>query len=105
MIVIACPSMREFKSLFKANMLMNCSETVEYVDRAMDIFGHDVPDLKGKVVREKTDAVKNKMIHIPTYILDKNKLIIMSTSICFANTLPFLGTLSQVKLHYSTYNR
>ena len=97
MIAIACPSMREFKSLIKANMLMNCSVIAEDVDRAMELFGHDVPNLKGKVVRKKPDVVKNEVVHIPRYILDKNKLIIMSTGICFVNTLPFLGTLSQVK--------
>ena len=44
--------MREFKSLIKANMLMNYPVTVEDVDIAMDVFGHDVPSLKGKVGRK-----------------------------------------------------
>ena len=70
MIAIACPSLREFKSLIKANMLMNCPVTVDDVDRAMDIFGHDVPNLKGKVVRKKPDVVKNEVVHIPRYILE-----------------------------------
>ena len=35
MIPIACPSMREFKSLIQTNMLMNCPITVEDVNRAV----------------------------------------------------------------------
>ena len=97
MTAIACPSMREFKSLIQTNMLMNCPVTLEDVDRAVAIFGHDIPNLKGKVVRKRPDVVKNEVIHVPRYVLDKNKLITMSTDICFVNTLPFLGTLSQVK--------
>ena len=52
MIAIACPSLREFLSLIKANMLMNFPVTVEDVDRVMNIFGHDVPNLKGEVARK-----------------------------------------------------
>ena len=52
MIAIACPSMREFKSLITTNMLMNSPVTAEDVDRSMEIFGHDVSNLKGKVVRK-----------------------------------------------------
>ena len=97
MAAIACLSMREFKSLIQTVMLMNCPVTVEDVDRAMAIFGHDVPNLKGKVVRKKPNVVKNEVVHVPRHVLDKNKLIMMSTDICFVSTLLFLGTLSQVK--------
>ena len=76
---------------------MNCPLTVEDVNKTMDIFEHNVPNLKGKVVRKTLDSVKNEVVCIPRFMLDKNKLVIMSTDICFANTLPFLGTLSQVK--------
>ena len=85
MIAITCPSPRELKCLIKANMLMNNAVTVEDVNRAMDIFGHDVPSLKGKIVRKTPDVVKHEVVHIPRCIL------------CFANTLPFLGTISLVK--------
>ena len=57
MIVIVCPSLRDFKSLIEANMLINCPVTVEDNDRAMDIFGYDVPSLKGKVMSKKPNVV------------------------------------------------
>ena len=76
---------------------MNYPVTVEDFDRAMDIFGHDVPNLKENFVRKTLDVVKHEVVYIPYYVLDKNKVIVMSTDICFANTLQFLGTISQVK--------
>ena len=99
MIASACPSLRDLNGLIKANMLMNSPVTVEDVDRAMDIFKHDVRSLKGKVVKKTPDAVNHKVVHIPHYILDRSKVIVTNIDICFANTLLFLGTIRQVKFN------
>ena len=68
---------------------MNCSVTEEDVDKDMNIFGHDVPSLKGKVVRITPNVRKHEVVHISRYILDKNNLIILDSDICFTNALPF----------------
>ena len=41
--------------------------------------------------------MKHEVMHIPHYMLDKNKIIVICTDIYFANALPFLGSISKVK--------
>ena len=98
MVAVGCPSLKGFKSLIKVNMLMYCKLTIEYVEMALDIFEHNVPSLKGKTMRKTPYTVKNEVVHIPHYILDRTKVIAMCNDICFTNTQPFIRTISQVKL-------
>ena len=62
----------------------------------MDIFGKNIPILKGKSVRKRDKCVMHEVIHIPCYILDKNKNIVLDSDSCSTNILPFVGTLGQV---------
>ena len=57
----------------KASMLKNCPVKIEDVERAYDIFGKDIPTLKGKTVRRKPRRVRHEFIKGPKYVLDKNK--------------------------------
>lgn len=47
------PTCTDFKTIIRAGMLRNCPVTVEDVDKAKEIYGKDVPSLKGKTTRKR----------------------------------------------------
>ena len=48
-------------------MLRKGPLTVEDIDRDTDIYGKDVPSLKGKMVRERAKSITYEMIHVTCY--------------------------------------
>ena len=51
--------------------MRNCPVEVSDVNLAEEIFGRDVPTLKGKSTRPKTKTVKDKRIELPGEIENK----------------------------------
>ena len=68
-------------------MFKNGSVTPEDVDRCFNIFGKDVPTLKGHTVMEKGKRVVLEVMNVPRYILDKNKKVVLDLDHFFTNAL------------------
>ena len=76
-------------------MHKNCQITFEDADRAIAIFGKDVPCLKGKTTRKCPKSVRIEIVNVPRYILDKNKEVTLSVDLFYTNKLPFFVSLSE----------
>jgi hypothetical protein len=63
--IVGTPTMENFKSLLRTNIIKNCSVTVEDVNIADQIFGLDMSSLKSKSVRQKPKPVRNDLIELP----------------------------------------
>ena len=50
---VGCPTPHELKNMIRAAKLRNCPVTVEYVDRAIEIFGKYVSSHQGKTAKSK----------------------------------------------------
>ena len=99
--VIGYPSTRDYKAMIKGSMLKNCPVLPEDVNRAEEIFGKNVPSLKGKTIRKKPDPVRHDIISVPPHILEKNNKVVLDIDVFFVNKIPFFHTLSQ-NLYFGT---
>jgi hypothetical protein len=63
--MIANPTEREFAGMVCEQLLTNCPVTVCDVDKANQIFGPDVANLRGKTIRTKLDRVRVEYVQIP----------------------------------------
>ena len=51
---IGAPTVKNFKSLLKGNMIKNCPVAIRDVDIAEDVWGKDIAYLKNKTTRQQT---------------------------------------------------
>ena len=70
---VGFPSNKDFKSLIKNNMILNCPVTVNDLDRANTIYGPSIATLKGKTNRTKSKPVVTDYVDVPPVIIDSNK--------------------------------
>ena len=80
-------------------MLNNSPITRESIKTALAIWGPSVPNLDGKSVRRKGDAVllsKETITTIPPIILSLHNAIILGMDVVKVNGVPFLSTISRV---------
>ena len=90
-----CPSTKDFKSMIRNNMLLNCPITLRDVENEEFIFGKDIAMLKGKTVRKNPERVKTDILEVPPEILQHNKVVTIAADIMFVNMIPFLVTISE----------
>ena len=61
--VVGCPTTNEFKTMIGDCMLRNCLVTVEDINRAVELFGIDVPSLKRKHDKQKRESIAHYFGH------------------------------------------
>ena len=99
--VIGNPSVKDFKTLIRSNMIKNCPITEDDIDVAEKVFGKDIATLKGKSVRTKPISVKNDVVVIPKALKLQHEKVVLCADIMFIQGIPFLTTISK-KLCYRT---
>ena len=80
-------------------MLNNSPITRESIKNALAIWGPSVPNLDGKTVRRKGDAVllnEETITSIPPQILAHHNTIVLGINVVKVNGIPFLATISRV---------
>jgi hypothetical protein len=70
--IVATPTVNNFKSLLRMNVIQYCPVTVEDVNISEKIFGPDMSSLKGKPTRCKPKPVRSDLIEIPKEIITKH---------------------------------
>jgi hypothetical protein len=71
--IVGTPTMNNFKSLLRMNVIQNCPVTVEDVNISEKIFGPDMSSLKGKSTMCKPKPVRRSdLIKIPKEIITKH---------------------------------
>jgi hypothetical protein len=93
--MIANPTEREFAGMVHEQLLTNCPVTVRDVDKANQIFGPDVANLRGKMTRIKPDCVRVEYVQIPWDFVQLHKYVTLVTDVMFVNGLSFLVTSLQ----------
>ena len=91
---IGCPSIADFKSMIRYQMINNCPITLEDVKIAEEVFGPDIHGLKGKTVPKNPSRVETNYIALPKGIL-KNHRSVTLVGDFFVNQIPFFITLSR----------
>ena len=80
-------------------MLNNSPITRESIKNALAIWGPSVPNLDGKTVRRKGDAVllsEETITSISPQILSYHNTIVLGIDVVKVNGIPFLATISRV---------
>ena len=83
------PSIREFATMIKKNMIMNFSITIKEVMGFKKINGPSVQALKGKTIRKKTSPVVTDYVAVPHAIFEENRNVTLSVDVMFVNRIPF----------------
>lgn len=91
---LSYPSWKDFKYIIRSNLIKDCPVTVEDVEISEEIWGKDVPALKGKTTRKKPAPVARNNIKIPLKLLNLHKEVYLTADVFFVNGIAFLLTLS-----------
>ena len=86
---IGYPSLKDFKNIIKANLISNCDVTLDDINVAEKVFGHDMFALKGKQVHTKPLPVSTDYVKIPREILKLHHNVKLSADFMFVNELQF----------------
>ena len=81
--MIGAPTEREFQSLVRLNLLKDCPITKNDIINAHKIFGPDLANIRGTMVRRKPKHVNTELVDIPQALVDNQKtlhLLLMSCS-------------------------
>ena len=93
--IVGAPTVDNFKSMLRQNIIVNCPITTQDVTNAEKIFGKDVSSLKGKSTRPRPTTVINDYVDIPRDIVENNSEVELCMDIMFINELPFLTTIDR----------
>ncbi len=83
--IIGTPTMENFKSLLRMNIIKNCPVTVDDINIAEKIFGPDVSSLKGKSTRQKPKPVREDLIEIPKELISQHHNIELCMDTMYIN--------------------
>ncbi len=90
MAMIASPSEQDFHGLVPLNLLKDCPVTDADITNACAIFGPDLANIRGKMVRRKPERVRMDHVDIPRAILDMHSHVTLVANVMFVNGIPFL---------------
>ena len=93
--------MSNFKAIIRGNLIKNCPVNHEDIEIMNDIWGLDIPTLKGKTARETPKKVKGDIIKIPKELRMKNYNITLHMDIFKINGAIFLATVGH-PIYYRT---
>jgi hypothetical protein len=96
---IGTPSLNDFKSIIRMNIIGNNPVTTEDINIAEQIFGSDIGALKGKTVRRTPRQVIDDSIEIPNELIQSQQNV--KLCIMYVNGMQFLTTISK-NIHYRT---
>ena len=65
------------------------------IDIAEDIFGKDVPALKGKSTRSRPPSVRQDIVEIPSELLEKHQDLELCIDTMHINGVPFLTAIDR----------
>jgi hypothetical protein len=83
------PSARQVIDMIQSGSILECPITVHDVVRANEIFGPDIPSLKGKTSHKKTPAFKTEFINKPT-----TEQQVLHADVMFIDNMPYLISIS-----------
>lgn len=94
--LVGRPRHDDFIAFIRANNLKNCPIDVSECNRALQIYGPDVPALRGKTNRSQPNHVRIPIISpvLPSILLAHEK-VQLCADVCFVNNLPFMVTISR----------
>ena len=92
---LGCPSISDLKRVIKMNSIQECPVTIEDIERAAQIFGPDVPSLKGKTARSRPTPIVTDVVDIPRELLTSHQNVELCVDTMFVNTLSFVTTISK----------
>ena len=95
------PSEQDFTNMVSSNMIVNCPVTPNYIKNANNIFGPDVPSMKGKSVRRRTEDLFSNYVNITKEILSMNADLEVSGNVIFINKMSLLVSVSK-RLKFAT---
>jgi hypothetical protein len=92
---IGAPTEHEFQSLIRLNLLKDCPITNSDIINAHKIFGPDLANLRGEMVRRKPRHVNTELVDIPQALVDNKKNVTLVADVMFVNGVPFLVSSSR----------
>jgi hypothetical protein len=91
--IVGTPTLENFKSLLRMNVIKNCPVTTEDVNIAEKIFGKDILSLKGKSTRRKPKSVRADLIEIPKELIEKHHNIELCMDTMYVNECGMLTAI------------
>ncbi|MGC8547339.1 MAG: hypothetical protein ACP5MU_06790 [Thermoplasmata archaeon] len=88
--IVGCPTIENFKTILRQNIIQNCPVTLADVDLAEKIFGPDIGTLKGKTTRKAPPRVKEDLVEVPPELKEKHKKLSFCMDILYVNGMPML---------------
>jgi len=92
--MISNPTDKEFKGVVCEKLITNCPITVQDAENANLIFGPDLANLRGEMIRTKPEQVRIEYVQIPWDFVELHKYVTLVADVMFVNGLPFLVTSS-----------
>ncbi len=90
MLMTGVPLEWNFQSMVCLNQLKNCPIMHDDVKITHAIYGCDLANTRGKMVRRKPDHVETDYVEIPTDILTFHCNVTLVVDVMFVNSVPFL---------------
>jgi hypothetical protein len=78
-----------------SNVIANYPVTVANTTNAREIFGPDLPSMRGKTVRCTPAPVVADYVAVPRSVVERNKIVMLAANIYFVHRMAFLITLSR----------
>ena len=94
-----------FKHMFSANMISNCTISVSDIRNYGKIYGPSIPSIKVKITRSKPSTVINDNIQIPSEIYNNNSNIELCFDIIYINSVAFLVSIDKKVKYRSIFQR
>ena len=99
--LVGYPLEWDFTNMVSSNIIVNCPFTPQDLKKSDNIFGPDVPSMKGKYVRRSPESVVYDYVNTPKKILSMNTGLEVSINFMFINKLAFLVSVSK-QLKFTT---
>ena len=93
--IVGTPTIENFKSLIRMNIIKNCPVTVEDINIAEKIFGPDISSLKGKSTRRKPKPARKDLIKIPKELIMKHHDIELCMDTMYINQCGMLTAIDR----------
>ena len=93
--MIGAPTEHEYQGLVRHLFLQDFPITPSDIANALKIFGPDLANIRGEMVRRKPEHVSTEIVEIPQQILSNQKHVTLSADVMFVNQVPFLVSLSR----------
>ena len=92
---LGTPSINDFKSILRMNMITNNPVTTDDIKIAEKIFGPDIGAIKGKTTRRKPAPVVNDYVEIPKELISTQREVTLCMDGMKVNGITFLTTVSR----------